>query len=226
MIEGVIGVRQRRVGRVHGGFGSCQAIFTVRQSRLARLEVELPACHLLRECGVGLRKIGQLGAQSIESRARGLMFFRQPSFAIVRDLDARLGLRFLDLRSGASLTRRFLRMLGHGHRIASTRDGPGPLGERLVQCTTFLIEPGERFAKLVSPARQSLREGVSFLDLAVGALPAPIELALPLRGSSRFDLRSLERCSGTHHEALRFLDGCAERVRGCHRFLPRSTRDR
>src|SRR6185437_13596374 len=122
------------------------------------------------------------------------MLLRQPLLAILRNLKARLRLRFVDLRRRASVARRFLRAFGVLHLLAYAGDGCVALGERLGDRAPLVVETSRLLDQLVAPRRQTFGERVRLLKFALGTLAPACQLALMLTHAAGLDLHRLERC--------------------------------
>ena len=127
----------------------------------------------------------------------------------LRDLHARLRLRLLDLRARARFARFFLRALGDAS--ARRARSSTALGARRRATRSSVRPSSSSLAQLLARARSRRADSRSAsasasCDLALGALPATLELALLLGGAPRVDLlRPRARADASVHAPLRLL---------------------
>src|SRR4051794_25009098 len=84
----VLGSLESLIGCLYSELRICEPRFSIFESRLSPLEVEVPRRELLRELTVRRRERTQLSLKRFESRVRCIEFLMQVSLAIARNLQS------------------------------------------------------------------------------------------------------------------------------------------
>ena len=185
LVERVFRLRELLVGGANRSLGGDQMGVAVRERRLARLQVHAPSRHLLGNRAVGLREVGQLGAERLQPRRRVLGFLLQTPLAVVRDLKPGFYLRAVHLRVRVRVARLVVTGLCRGEPLPRTGDVAlairhEPAHGRVL--TRVHVEPrAERPGPLAQPGRQRGR----VVQLTLEPLQPALELALALAGFMR-----------------------------------------